>query len=77
MTSLRVLVVEDNPDTARTLRLLLSLKGYQVQIAHTGPAGVKAAQEWGPEVVLCDIGLPGMDGFEVASVLRRGGITHA
>jgi len=71
----RVLVVEDNPDTARTLRLLLSLEGHEVRVAHTGPDGVQAAREFGPEVVLCDIGLPGLDGFGVASQLREGADT--
>ena len=71
MANVRVLVVEDNPDTARTLGLLLSHKGYQVQIAHTGPAGVKVVQEWDPAAVLCDIGLPGMDGIEGIKLLKE------
>jgi len=68
----RVLIVEDNPATADSLWWLLSLKGFQVRVAHTGPEGVRAAQEWEPGVVLCDISLPGLDGFGVASALRHG-----
>jgi signal transduction histidine kinase len=68
---LRVLVVEDNEDTAESLRMFLELSGYGVILAHTGPEGVEAARSVLPDVVLCDIGLPGMDGFEVASALRQ------
>ncbi len=68
---LRILVVEDNRDSADSLRLLLELYGYEVTVAYTGPEGVKAAEEWQPDVVLCDIGLPGLDGFGVASRLRQ------
>jgi len=68
---LRVLVVEDNRDAAESLRLLLELLGHKVMVAYTGPDGVRAAVEWRPDIVLCDIGLPGMDGFGVAGTLRR------
>jgi two-component system CheB/CheR fusion protein len=67
----RVLVVEDNRDAADTLCLLLQMLGHEVQVAYTGPDGVGRAASWLPEVVLCDIGLPGIDGFEVAQRLRR------
>ncbi|HEX9670134.1 MAG TPA: MEDS domain-containing protein [Thermoanaerobaculia bacterium] len=67
----RVLVVEDNPDAAATLRDFLVLSGHEVALAHTGSAGVEAARRFHPEVVLCDLGLPGMDGFAVAQELRR------
>jgi CheY-like chemotaxis protein len=67
---LRVLVIEDNRDGARALALLLRLWGHQVRIAHDGLAGLKAADAFRPEVVLSDIGLPGMDGYEVARRLR-------
>jgi signal transduction histidine kinase/ActR/RegA family two-component response regulator len=68
---LRVLVVEDNPDAAESLRLLLELLGHDVRVAHSGISGVETAQQWRPEVVVCDIGLPGLDGYHVASELRR------
>jgi signal transduction histidine kinase/ActR/RegA family two-component response regulator len=67
----RILVVEDNPDAAATLRDFLELSGHEVELASSGADGVLAARLFHPEVVLCDIGLPGMDGFEVAAELRR------
>jgi CheY-like chemotaxis protein/two-component sensor histidine kinase len=68
---LRILVVEDNQDSAESLRTLLTLYGYEVTVAHTGPGGVAAALKTRPDVVLCDIGLPGMDGLAVAGALRK------
>jgi CheY-like chemotaxis protein len=67
----RVLVVEDNADAALTMRDFLELSGHEVQLAASGADGVQAARDFHPEIVLCDIGLPGMDGFEVAAALRR------
>jgi CheY-like chemotaxis protein len=67
----RILVVEDNKDAADCLQLLLRMLGHDVRVAHTGPAGVEAGREWRPDVVLCDIGLPGLDGYGVARELRR------
>jgi PAS domain S-box-containing protein len=69
--SLRILVVEDNRDSADSLRMLLELFGYEVNVAYTGPEGVQAAEKWTPDVVLCDIGLPGLDGYAVVSKLRQ------
>jgi CheY-like chemotaxis protein len=68
---LRVLIIEDNLDGALTLRVLLSLAGHDVRVAHTGLEGVRVAQEWLPEIVLSDIGLPDLDGFGVARQLRQ------
>jgi signal transduction histidine kinase len=68
---LQILVVEDNEDAAESLRLFLEFYGYLVSLAYTGPEGVAAAKTVRPDVVLCDIGLPGMDGFQVAATLRR------
>jgi CheY-like chemotaxis protein len=67
----RVLVVEDNPDTAESLRVLLADCGYQVMVAHTGQQGIETARKLQPHIVLCDIGLPDGDGYAVASVLRQ------
>jgi PAS domain S-box-containing protein len=71
----RVLVVEDNHDVAETVRDLLRLNGHEVELADTGPAGVAAARRFRPEVVLCDIGLPGCDGYAVARALRQDPVT--
>jgi two-component system, chemotaxis family, CheB/CheR fusion protein len=66
----RVLVVEDNVDAAETLREMLLLWDHEVEVAHDGRLGVEQARAFLPDVVLCDIGLPGMDGYEVARALR-------
>jgi len=68
---LRVLIVEDNVDSAHILQTLLEYHGYHVTVAYNGPAGVSAAKSERPDVVLCDIGLPGMDGYAVAGALRQ------
>lgn len=68
---LRVLIVEDNPDAADSLQMLLEAYGWQVGVVYTGPAGLEAARATKPDVVLCDIGLPEMDGYAVAQALRR------
>src|SRR5205823_594254 len=67
---LRILVVEDNRDSADSLRLLLELSGHEVAVAYSGHDGVRAAGQYQPDVVLCDIGLPGLDGYGVARELR-------
>jgi CheY-like chemotaxis protein len=72
---LRVLVVEDNKDSADSLRMLLEAYGYDVEVAYTGPDGVRAAGEHRPDVVICDIGLPGLDGYGVAAALRKNPVT--
>jgi PAS domain S-box-containing protein len=69
--SLLVLVVEDNVDAADSLSLLLRLYGHEVQLARTGPAALEIAATSRPDVVLVDIGLPGMDGVQVAKRLRE------
>ncbi len=67
----RVLVIEDNHDAAESLRVLLEILGHEVRVAFTGREGVKEALDWAPDVVLSDIGLPELDGYEVARRLRR------
>ena len=68
---LHILIIEDNRDSAESMRLLLDLLGHEVRVAHSGPGGLAAAKEWRPDVVLCDIGLPSMDGYETARQLRK------
>jgi len=67
----KVLVVDDSVDTAIGLATLLKLSGHLVETAHGGIEAIERASEFQPQVVLLDIGLPGMDGFQVASALRR------
>jgi PAS domain S-box-containing protein len=69
--SVRVLVVDDNTDLARGLARLLEFHGHKVAVAFDGPSGFLKAKEWRPEFVLLDIGLPGMDGYQVATLLRQ------
>lgn len=69
---LRILIVEDNPDTAESMRLLLSVLGAEGRVCLTGTDGVREARQWLPDAVVCDIGLPGLDGYEVARLLRAG-----
>jgi two-component system CheB/CheR fusion protein len=67
---LRVLVAEDNVDAGDSLSLLLRLHGHEVLVARTGPSALEVASAFQPDVVLLDIGLPGMDGYQVAQHLR-------
>ncbi|MBI2876700.1 MAG: response regulator [Candidatus Tectomicrobia bacterium] len=72
---LRVLLIEDNRGVSDLLRLLLERSGHTVEVAYDGAAGVEAARRFRPEVVLCDLGLPKMDGYAVATTLRRDPVT--
>jgi PAS domain S-box-containing protein len=67
---LRLLVIEDNLDGAETLKEILEMGGHEVAVAHEGQAGIATAHSFKPDVVLCDIGLPGFDGYEVARQIR-------
>ena len=66
----RVLIVEDHPDARESLRLLLECWGHQVEVAADGLRGIQVALAWKPEVAIVDIGLPLLDGYEVARQLR-------
>ena len=66
----RLLVVDDNVDAAETIATILRLSGYEADCAYDGPSALSAAQSRKPDVVVLDIGLPGMDGYEVARQLR-------
>jgi CheY-like chemotaxis protein len=66
-----VLVVDDNVDSAETTAALLRLRGHDVRTAHDGPTAVAVALDYQPNVALLDIGLPGMDGYELARRLQE------
>jgi len=66
----RVLIIEDNTDSASSLSAVLRLLGHTVEVTHTGPDGIERARCFRPDVVLCDIGLPRMDGYAVARAFR-------
>jgi CheY-like chemotaxis protein len=68
--SFRVLIVEDNPDGADSLAMFLSVSGFDVRVAYGGQDGVDAALADRPDAVLCDINMPGVDGFAVARRVR-------
>jgi two-component system CheB/CheR fusion protein len=67
----RVLVADDNHDSAESLGMLLELAGHEVCLAYDGQEALEAASRFEPDVMLLDIGLPKLDGFEVATRLRR------
>ncbi len=75
---MRIVIIEDHQDTADLMKEILHEGGHDVRIAITGESGVIAARELRAEVVLCDVGLPDIDGYEVARRLRADGATaHA
>jgi two-component system CheB/CheR fusion protein len=70
-TALRVLVVDDNPDAAQSLALFMKAEGHEVRTATDGPSALALAKQYRPDLILLDIGLPGMDGYEVARRIRQ------
>ncbi|MDQ3099870.1 MAG: response regulator [Bacteroidota bacterium] len=66
----QILIIEDNTDAAESARMLLTIEGHEVRIAASGKEALKITQEFKPQVVLCDIGLPTMNGYEVAKAFR-------
>jgi signal transduction histidine kinase/CheY-like chemotaxis protein len=69
-TARRVLLIEDDADVAASFRTVLELCGQEVEVARSSSDGIRRARAWAPDVVLCDIGLPEMDGYAVARALR-------
>ena len=67
----RVLVVDDNVALATALAALLRSWGHEARFAHDGPAAIREARAFLPDVVLLDVGMPGMDGFQVGIAMRR------
>ncbi|MEO8589147.1 MAG: response regulator [Flavobacteriales bacterium] len=66
----RVLVIDDNHDAAESMKVLLQRDGHDTRTAATGPMGLETAHAFKPQVIICDIGLPGMDGYQIARTLR-------
>lgn len=71
VTPRRVLIVDDNLDGADSLAIALGMRGHEVNTANDGTSALKLAQSWRPDVMLLDIGLPGMSGYEVARKLGQ------
>ncbi len=71
LASHRILVVDDNRDSAKTLAMLLGITGHETAVAHDGLAAVEAAGSFRPEVILLDIGLPKLNGYEVCRAIRK------
>jgi DNA-binding response OmpR family regulator len=69
----RILVIEDERDLALGLRANLEVEGYEVAVAHSGEDGLEIAEEWTPDLVLLDLMLPGIDGYETLARLRKSG----
>ena len=67
----RVLVVDDNEDSAEYLARLLRLAGHQVEVAYNGMCALARVRAYRPDIVLCDLGLPELSGFDFARVIRR------
>lgn len=72
----KVLVVDDNLDGATTLSMLLELSGFEAESVHDGPSALRAAMEFRPDAVVLDIGLPGLDGYQVARHFRSNPELH-
>jgi len=70
-TPRRILVVDDNQDAAESMALMLGIDGHEVRVEHGGQAALKTAGSFLPQAVICDLGMPGMGGFEVATSLRQ------
>lgn len=67
----RILLIDDNEDAVELLQILLQQMGYEVQVAHSGQAGLALADIFQPKVIISDLGMPAMLGFEVAKSLRK------
>jgi CheY-like chemotaxis protein len=65
------MVIDDNRDSADSLALLLGLNGHLTQVAYDGHSGVEQAEQWRPEVVVLDIGMPDINGYEVCRQIRQ------
>ena len=69
-TRLRILVIDDIPDVADVMKMLLDLQGFETRVAYGGVVALHLAREFSPDIIFCDIGLPEMDGHEIARRMR-------
>jgi two-component system, chemotaxis family, CheB/CheR fusion protein len=70
--SRRILIIEDNFDSAETLKALLEMQSHTLEVAYDGKSGIEKSSTFTPEVIICDIGLPGdLDGYDVAKIIRE------
>lgn len=67
----KILVVDDNVDAAFTLQMLLKLQGFQVEVCYSGPEAIVTAESLQPDVILMDISMPGMNGYEAGRLIRE------
>lgn len=68
---LRILIVDDNEASAKTLGWMMELWGHDIKLAHNGQQGIEVAEEFKPQVIFMDIGLPGMNGYELCSLMQK------
>lgn len=68
----RVVIIDDNEDAAQTLAMLVEEMGSEARVAYDGASGLKAVSEFNPDIVLLDVGMPGMDGYDTCRAIRRG-----
>ena len=73
----RVLLVDDSVDAAEAMSMLLETLGHEVRVMHDGPSALAMVDDFAPDVVILDIGLPGIDGFEVAREMRTRTVTKS
>jgi CheY-like chemotaxis protein len=74
-SQVRILIIEDHLESAETLRVLLTLMGYHADVANDGVIGLSMAVAFLPDIIICDIGLPELDGYGVAAGLRANDLT--
>ncbi len=71
MKQIRILLIDDNQDFAFLMKSVIQLLGYNIELAYDGAEGMEKAQEYRPDIILCDIGLPRMNGYEFARNIRE------